>query len=89
MKAVISVIGKDTVGILAGIAQECAAHNANITEVTQSVLGDLFCMIMLCDASGLDIAFADFAAKLAAWGDTHHLSVHAMHEGIFNAMHRI
>ena len=51
MRAVITVIGKDTVGILAKVSGICAKYNANIIEVTQSVLQDLFSMIMLADSS--------------------------------------
>ena len=49
MKAIITVIGKDTVGILAKVSAACAADNANIVEVTQSVLQDMFAMVMLIE----------------------------------------
>ena len=51
MKAVISVIGKDTVGILAAVSTVCAEANANVQDVTQSILGDIFAMIMVVDIS--------------------------------------
>jgi len=89
MRAVLTVIGKDTVGILARVSAICAEHNVNITEVTQSVLSDLFCMIMLCETDKLDIGFADFADKLEQAGKGINLSIKAMHEDIFNSMHRI
>ena len=51
MKAVITVVGKDMVGILAGVSSICAGHGVNITEVTQSILDEMFCMIMMADVS--------------------------------------
>lgn len=89
MRAVITVIGRDVVGILARVSTSCAEEGVNIIEVTQSVLQDMFAMIMLCDVSDLKIEFADFAKKMSALGDELSLSIHAMHEDIFNSMHRI
>ena len=60
MRAVITVIGKDTVGILAKVSGICAKYNANIIEVTQSVLQDLFCMIMLADISKINVGVGGF-----------------------------
>ena len=54
MRAVITVVGKDSVGILAKVSDKCAKSNVNINEVTQSVLEDMFCMIMLADISKMN-----------------------------------
>ncbi|HIW74235.1 MAG TPA: ACT domain-containing protein [Firmicutes bacterium] len=89
MRAVITVIGKDTVGILARISTACAEHNINVSEVTQSILQDLFVMIMMVDISKSDVPFTRFSDEMAALGREMGLSVHAMHEDIFNSMHRI
>ena len=89
MRAVITVIGKDTVGILAKVSNICASYNANIIEVTQSVLQELFCMIMLVDISKLNKEFASLSATLGDLGNEMGISVHIMHEDIFNSMHRI
>lgn len=89
MKAVITVIGKDMVGILARVSTKCAEHNANVIEVTQSVLQELFAMIMLVDISSLGCDFTQFSDELAALGDEIGLKIHTMHEDIFNSMHRI
>ena len=89
MRAVITVIGKDTVGILAAVSAKCAEHNINVTEVTQSVLSDLFAMIMLVDISASTVDFTAFADELTALGKQKNLSIHTMHEDIFNAMHTI
>ncbi|MDD3693718.1 MAG: ACT domain-containing protein [Oscillospiraceae bacterium] len=89
MRAVITVIGRDNVGILAKISTECAEYNNNIIEVTQSVLQDLFVMIMLVDISKCTIPFTEFSDKMTALGNEMGLSIRAMHEDIFNSMHRI
>ena len=89
MRAVITVIGKDTVGILAKVSSICAEYNANIIEVTQSVLQELFCMIMLLDISNLNVEFAKLSSSLDELGKQMDISVHAMHEDLFNSMHRI
>ena len=89
MKAVITVIGKDMVGILARVSGKCAEANANVIEVTQSVLQNMFAMIMLVDITGLTVPFAAMADSLDQLGQELGLSVHVMHEDIFNSMHRI
>lgn len=89
MRAVITVIGKDMVGILAKISGECAEHGINVLEVTQSILQDMFAMIMMVDISKSDIPFTEFSDKLMNMGNEMGLSVHAMHEDIFNAMHTV
>ena len=89
MRAVITVIGKDMVGILAKVSARCAEHQINVLEVTQSLLQDMFAMIMMVDISGSDIPFTDFADQLTADGERMGLTIHAVHEDIFNAMHRI
>ena len=89
MRAVITVIGKDMVGILAKVSTRCAEHQINVLEVTQSILQDMFAMIMMVDISKSDNPFTQFADELTAIGKEMGLSVHAMHEDIFNAMHTI
>ncbi len=89
MRAVITVVGKDTVGILAKVATKCSEYKANVAEVTQSVLQDLFAMIMIVDIDQLDIPFTEFSELLAKMGDDMNLKIHTMHEDIFDAMHTI
>ncbi|MBQ5331895.1 MAG: ACT domain-containing protein [Oscillospiraceae bacterium] len=89
MKAVITVIGKDAVGILAKVSAICAENNANVIEVTQSVLQDMFAMIMLVDITKISNDFVVLQDKLTALGDSLGLKIHTMHEDIFNTMHRI
>ncbi len=89
MKAVITVIGKDTVGIIAGVSNLCAEHNVNIVDITQSVMRDYFAMIMLADIDDLNIPFSQFVDGLDAFGKSRGLDIHTMHEDIFNSMHKI
>ena len=89
MRAVITVIGKDCVGILAEVSNACAKNNVNISEVSQSILQDMFCMIMMADISKCSIPFAEFKAQLEDKSEQLGLSIHVMHEDIFNSMHRI
>ena len=88
-KTVISVMGKDTVGITARVSATCAEYNVNIIDITQSVLQDMFVMVMLTDISGLNCNFKDFSDNMKALGESMNLEIHVMHEDIFNSMHRI
>ncbi len=89
MRAVITVIGKDNVGILHQVSGVCAKYQANVLEVTQSVLQDMFAMIMMVDITAMTTNFTQLSDELNSLGETLDLSIHAMHEDIFNAMHRI
>ena len=89
MKAVVTVIGRDTVGILAKVAAVCAEHNANILDVTQSVLSEMFTMIMVLDISALNDSFSDLQNALDKLGGDIGMKILTMHEDIFNSMHRI
>lgn len=91
MRSVITVVGRDTVGILASVSGLCAKHGVSVIEVSQSILQDMFCMIMLTDVSGCDIPFTQFAEEMEQLGANHEptLKIHVMHEDIFNSMHRI
>ena len=89
MKAVITVIGKDMVGILAKVSSVCAERNINILQVSQTILSDLFAMIMLVDISGMSCEFVELSDIMEKIGQDMNLSIHVMHEDIFNSMHRV
>lgn len=89
MRSVITVVGRDTVGILARVSSECAKHHINVLEVTQSILQDMFAMIMMVDMKESDIPFAAFSDMLTEAGKEMNLAIHVMHEDIFNAMHTV
>jgi len=88
-KAVITVIGKDMVGILAKVTEICAQSGVNVLEVTQSILQDLFAMVMLVDMSGSSTDVAELSGKMDELGGRLGLKIHVMHEDIFNSMHKI
>lgn len=89
MKAVITVVGKDKVGILAKVSTCCAEYNVNVLEVSQSILSELFCMMMICDTEKISVPFGEFADAMSNLGEEMGMSIHTMHEDIFNSMHRI
>ncbi len=89
MRAVISVVGRDRVGILAKVSIACAECNANIIDVTQSVLEDMFVMVMLADISDMSVEFHALQKKMNELGESIGMVIHVMHEDIFNSMHRI
>ena len=89
MRAVITVVGRDRVGILASVSNICAQHGVNIEDVTQSVMRDTFCMIMMADIVGMTLPFAEFAGLLKQKGEEMNLVIHCMHEDIFDSMHRV
>lgn len=88
-KAVITVIGKDMVGILAKVTEICARHDVNVLEVTQSILQDLFAMVMLVDMARADVKVAQLSQTMDEMGQAMGLKIHVMHEDIFNSMHKI
>lgn len=89
MKAIVTVVGYDTVGIMAKVSTVCAEHHANIIDVTQSVLKDMFTMVMLIDISDLTEDFAALQQALFTLGDQIGMKIHVMHEDIFHSMHHI
>ncbi len=89
MKAVITVVGHDTVGIVADVSAECAKSNANIIDITQKVVSDYFTMILLVEIDNLSVSFSDFSDMLALLAKKRNLEIRVMHEDIFNTMHRI
>lgn len=89
MKAVVTVTGKDKIGIIAMASAECSKRGANIIDISQTVMKEYFAMIMLVDISELNVSFSDFAEQLKNVGEEHGVDIRAMHEDIFNTMHRI
>lgn len=89
MKTVVSVIGKDAVGIISKVSAICSECNANIVDITQSVLQDMFVMVMLTEIKDLNCSFSSFSEKMKELGKQNNLDIRVMHEDIFNSMHRI
>ncbi|MBO6192920.1 MAG: ACT domain-containing protein [Clostridiales bacterium] len=87
--AVISVIGKDRVGIIAGVASLLSENNINIKDISQTILDGIFTMIMMVDLQEHDIEKSDIIEKLNALGDELGVSITIQHTDLFNRMHRI
>ncbi len=89
MKAVVTVVGHDAKGIIAKVSAKCAERGGNIVEISQTVLNEYFAMIMVVELSALTVQFAALVEELAELGRENGLDIRAMHEDIFNSMHRI
>jgi ACT domain-containing protein len=89
MRAVLTVIGHDRVGIIAGVSAILAECNINILDISQTIMQDLFTMIMLLEISKASMSFNELSDRLAKKGEELEISVRIQHEEIFNSMHRI
>jgi ACT domain-containing protein len=89
MRAIVTVIGKDKVGIIASVCAILAKNGVNVLDISQTVLQEYFTMIMLVDASGCSLPFTELSALLKEEGLKEGLSVRIQREDIFEAMHRI
>ena len=89
MKAIVTVIGKDQVGIIATVCNALSEQQVNVLDISQTVLQDYFVMIMLADLSACSLSFARLADQLQEMGEGQGLDIRIQREDIFNAMHRI
>ena len=88
-RAVVTVIGKDTVGIIAKVSGRCSELGVNILDITQKVFDTTFAMIMLVDTADMNVSFADFSDVMKKAGDELGVVIRATHEELFNAMHHV
>ena len=89
MRAIVTVIGKDQVGIIANVSTLLAESGVNILDISQTVLQEYFTMVMLVDASGATTPFSELSQSLKSRGEEQKLSIRIQREDIFDAMHRI
>jgi ACT domain-containing protein len=89
MRAVITVIGYDRVGLIAGISAVLAESNVNILDISQTTMQDLFTMMMLVDLDGLNIDFSELKDRLEDKGEELGVDIRIQREEIFKSMHRI
>ena len=89
MKAVVTVTGKDKVGIIAMTSRECARFSANIIDISQTVMKEYFAMIMLVELDNLNCDFSAFVNAMKTTGEENGVDIRVMHEDIFNTMHKI
>ena len=88
-KTVITVVGKDTVGIIAKVCTYLAEHSINVLDISQTIVQDFFNMMMIVDMSGSTVPFGKCAADLEEIGKGIGVTIHCQKEEIFDMMHRI
>ena len=89
MRAFITVIGRDTVGVIARISTVCSELNINIQDVTQSILQEMFCMIMLVNLSKCTVSHEELRSRFAQAGAELGMQVNVTRQEVFDAMHKI
>ena len=89
MKAIVTVVGKDQVGIIAGVCNTLAAYQINVLDISQTVMQGYFTMMMATDISQCTIPVAELAKQMEKAGVEMGLSIHVQREDIFQAMHRV
>ncbi len=89
MKAVVTVVGKDRVGIIAQVCTELANWQVNVLDISQTVMQGYFTMMMVVDVSGSSLPLAQLAQTLEEKGKAMNLSIRLQREDIFDAMHRV
>ncbi|MCR5092464.1 MAG: ACT domain-containing protein [Lachnospiraceae bacterium] len=88
-KVIITVVGRDTVGIIAKICTYLADHGLNILDISQTIVQGYFNMMMIVDMSGTDAVFSEIADELEALGTSIGVAVKCQREEIFESMHRL
>ena len=89
MKAIVTVVGKDQVGIIASVCTKLAAYSANVLDISQTVMEGYFTMMMVIDVSGCNVPLAQLCTDMEEMGKSMSLSIRVQREDIFEAMHRI
>ena len=89
MKAVVTVTGKDNKGIIAKVSAFLAEKGVNIEDISQTIMGEYFAMIMVVDLSKATQGLAELSAEAAEMGKKIGMAIYLQHEDIFNAMHSI
>ncbi len=88
-KTIITVVGKDTVGIIARVCTYLAANNINILDISQTIVQGYFNMMMIVDTNSMNKKFGDMADEMAALGEEIGVVIKCQKEEIFDSMHRI
>ena len=89
MNAIVTVVGRDQVGIIARVCTLLANQNVNILDISQTILQGAFTMVMAVDVSKASLSFGDLQDALSALGQEMELSIRIQREEIFDAMHQI
>lgn len=89
MRAIITVIGQDRIGIIARVTAILAECRVNVLDISQTILQEFFTMTMLTDLSAMEISLEELSARLKKAGEEMGLSIRVQHEELFRSMHRI
>ena len=89
MKAIVTVVGEDRVGIIAAVCTKLAEYNVNVLDISQTVMQGYFTMMMVTEVSGCSVPLAELCEKMEEAGKNMGLSIRVQREDIFEAMHRI
>ena len=89
MKAIVTVVGKDRVGIIAQVCTQLAAFNINVLDISQTVMQGYFTMMMATEVSESNVPLAELSNRMEEIGKEMGLSIRVQREDIFQAMHRI
>ena len=89
MEAIVTVVGKDQVGIIAGVCVLLAEHNINVTNISQTILEGYFTMMMMVDLSACETDFDELRFVLNSYGESRGLSIRIQRTDIFDAMHTV
>lgn len=89
MKAIVTVVGKDQVGIIAGVCNRLAQYNINVLDISQTVMEGYFTMMMVVDLAACETPFDQLRTILKDYGEGRGLSIRIQREDIFDAMHKL
>ncbi|MBE6919412.1 MAG: ACT domain-containing protein [Ruminococcaceae bacterium] len=89
MKAIVTVVGQDQVGIIAGVCNTLAAENINVLDISQTIMQGFFTMMMVVDLSACTTSFDKLGEALRQFGEGRGLAIRIQREDIFDAMHKI
>ena len=89
MKAIVTVVGRDRVGIIAAVCAKLAEFNVNVLDISQTVMQGCFTMMMVTEISGCTLSLGELAKEMEALGTKMGLSIRVQREDIFQAMHRV
>ncbi|MEY4762104.1 MAG: hypothetical protein RLZZ200_1960 [Pseudomonadota bacterium] len=88
-RVIVTVLGQDQVGIIAAVANILADAKANIVDISQTLMGSMFTMIMMVDTTGASVSFDELKRSLNAKGEAMGLRIDAQREDVFQFMHRV
>ena len=89
MKAIVTVVGKDAVGIIANVCVQLASFNVNVLDISQTIMQGYFTMMMAVDVSDCNVSLSELAMQMEEKGKEMGLSIRVQREDIFEAMHRV